>query len=220
MTFSVEQLTVRRGSAVVLRDISFRVKSGERLTVTGGNGAGKTTLLRSILGILPVESGAIRVEGTVVGSPPWRRIRHRVGYVSQHAVHTDFPISVEEVVGIGCIGESLSRRARRSCIDTALERTGCSHLVHAPWSRLSGGEKQRVSIARCLCRGDWTRDEPRALLLDEPAASLDPEGKETLMTLTEHLSCSAGITVIMVTHDSSHFDRPGWRRLALEAGTA
>lgn len=212
MTFSVENLNVRRGSVTVLRDLSFLVRSGDRVAVTGSNGAGKTTLLKALLGILPTDSGIIRVDEALVGTPPWRRIRHRAGYVSQQAVQTDFPICVAEVVGIGCIGAGLSRPARRSRIRSALAQTGCSHLERAAWSRLSGGEKQRVSIARCLCR------LPHALLLDEPTASLDPEGKEALLDLTEALSAASGITVIMVTHDSGHFERPGWRRLALAEG--
>ncbi len=212
MTFSVEDLRVRRGSREILKGISFVVNPGERVTVTGSNGAGKTTLLKSLLGILPAESGTISLDGAVVGTAPWRRIRRNAGYVSQQAVHTDFPISVYEVVGIGCIGLGLSRGQRRERIGAVLEQTGCAHLLHAPWVRLSGGEKQRVSIARCLCH------RPRALLLDEPTASLDPEGKESLLELTEELSRRDGITVIMVTHDSGHFDRRGWRRLVLEDG--
>ena len=212
MTFTVENLTVRRGSAIVLEDISFSVRSGERIIVTGSNGAGKTTLLKTMLGILPRDSGTIRADDTTVGTAAWRRIRHQAGYVNQQAVHTDFPISVMEVVGIGCIGAGLSRTERRKRINTALEQTGSAHLRNAPWARLSGGEKQRVSIARCLCR------QPRALLLDEPTASLDPGGKESLLELTESLATRGGITVIMVTHDSGHFQRDGWRRLALEEG--
>lgn len=212
MNFSVENLYARRGQAMILKDISFAVRSGERITITGSNGAGKTTLLKAMLGILPIESGTIRADDTTVGTAAWRRIRHRAGYVNQQAVHTDFPISVMEVVGIGCIGAGLSRRERRKRIDTSLEQTGSTHLLHAPWARLSGGEKQRVSIARCLCR------QPQALLLDEPTASLDPQGKDSLLELTEKLSMRSGITVIMVTHDTGHFQRDGWRRLALEEG--
>ncbi|TVR66149.1 MAG: ATP-binding cassette domain-containing protein [Spirochaetaceae bacterium] len=212
VTFVVEELRVRRGAATILEGVSFAVDSGERVTVTGSNGAGKTTLLKTLLGILPVDSGTIRVDGTPVGTSSWRRIRHRAGYVSQQAVHTDFPITVAEVVGIGCIGTGLSRAERRDRIRAGLEQTGCSHLLRASWSRLSGGEKQRVSIARCLCR------QPRALLLDEPTSSLDPEGKEALLELAERLSAESGITVIMVTHDSGHFQRDGWRRLALAEG--
>ena len=212
MIVSAENVHVRRGSAMILRDISFSIASGERVTVTGSNGAGKTTLLKALLGIIPADSGTICLDGTTLGSAPWRRLRHQAGYVSQQAVQTDFPISVAEVVGIGCIGAGLTRRERKVRIGASLERTGCAHLLHAPWAPLSGGEKQRVSIARCLCR------QPRALLLDEPTASLDPEGKDSLLTLMDELSRREGITVIMVTHDSGHFSRPGWRRLTLAEG--
>lgn len=237
-----EQLSVDRGAVPVLHGIDLTIRRGELVTITGSNGAGKTTLLKATLGLLPLRSGSIYVHGTLVGSPEWRRERRAVGYVSQHAVQTDFPISVREVVAIGFGGRSRLRtlfrsRFRRSRSDRgdrgdqadrgahtgfrahcsesiahALERTGVAHLADFPYTRLSGGQKQRVSIARCLCQN------PKTLLLDEPTASLDPDGKSELLALAERLSADLGITVIMVTHEESTFDRPHWRRIALDAG--
>jgi ABC-type Mn2+/Zn2+ transport system ATPase subunit len=212
VTFSAKDLGVTRGGVEILRDISLSVGSGERVTITGSNGAGKTTLMKAILGIVPVTAGEIAVDGVTVGSMEWRRMRRRVGYVSQHAVQTDFPIAVAEVVAIGCSVTPLPRSQRHARMKDAMERTGCFHLRRAAYARLSGGEKQRVSIARCLCQ------DPRALILDEPTASLDPEGKETLLTLTEDISRTLGITVLMVTHESGHFERSGWRRISMAEG--
>ncbi len=212
MRFSARDLHVSPGGVEILRGISFSIASGERVTITGSNGAGKTTLMKTILGILPVTTGEVSVDGVAVGSPEWRRMRRRVGYVSQHAVQTDFPIAVKEVVAIGCSVVPLSRAERHARMREAMERTGCFHLRRAAYARLSGGEKQRVSIARCLCQN------PHALILDEPTASLDPEGKETLLALTEDISRTTGITVLMVTHESGHFERSGWRRISMAEG--
>lgn len=212
MTVAVSNLRVARGGREILHGLSFEVSSGELVTITGSNGAGKTTLIKTILGILPCSSGAVLVDGVAVGSPAWRAQRRRVGYVSQHAVQTDFPISVSEVVSIGLSTERPRRREKQERMDRAMELTGCLHLRDATYAPLSGGEKQRVSIARCLCQN------PAVMVLDEPIASLDPEGKEAIVTLAEEVSAALGITVLLVSHEAGHFGRPGWRRIALENG--
>jgi ABC-type Mn2+/Zn2+ transport system ATPase subunit len=212
MTVAVSNLRVERGGTEILHGISFEVSSGDLVTISGSNGAGKTTLIKAILGILPCSSGTVLVDGVAVGSSVWRAHRRRVGYVSQHAVQTDFPIFVSEVVSIGLAAERPGRREKHARIDRAMKLTGCYRLRSAPYARLSGGEKQRVSIARCLCQN------PRVLVLDEPTASLDPEGKDGMITLLEEISSSLGITVLLVSHESAHFDRPGWRQIALKDG--
>ncbi|MFP4644067.1 MAG: metal ABC transporter ATP-binding protein [Spirochaetales bacterium] len=205
-------LSVDRAGVRVLHRVSLSIARGECVTITGPNGAGKTTLLAAILGLIPRADGKLEVSGLEVGSRAWRRRRRMVGYVSQHAVQTDFPVSVREVVAIGLSGSRLSRSAARARMDEAMRRTGCAGLASRPYGELSGGQRQRVSIARCLCQA------PRTLLLDEPTASLDPEGKETLRELAEQLSSESGITVVMVSHESEYFDRPGWRRIELTGG--
>jgi ABC-type Mn2+/Zn2+ transport system ATPase subunit len=212
VTVAVSNLRVDRGGTEILHGVSFEVSSGDLVTITGSNGAGKTTLIKAILGILPYSSGTVLLDGVAVGSSVWRGHRRRVGYVSQHAVQTDFPISVSEVVSIGLSTERHSRRERHERMDRAMDLTGCLRLRKATYAPLSGGEKQRVSIARCLCQN------PAVMVLDEPIASLDPEGKEAIVTLTEEVSASLGITVLLVSHESAHFGRSGWRRIALENG--
>lgn len=208
----VTALTVLRGETPILRDLSMAVLPGSRVMITGSNGAGKTTLLKAILGLIPVHSGTINIEGVPVGSAEWRRRRRITGYVNQHAVQSDFPISAWEVVAVGVSGTRLSRAARRQRIGAAMAATGCAELEHAPYTRLSGGEKQRVSIARCLCQ------HPRLLLLDEPTASLDPEGRDGFLNFLDELTRTRGLTAVMVSHEAVQFDRPGWTRLVLDAG--
>lgn len=212
MTVRASKVSVERGGREILHGVSFAVASGDLVTITGSNGAGKTTLIKAILGILPCSSGAVLVDGVAVGSSGWKAHRRRVGYVSQHAVQTDFPISVSEVVSIGLSTERHSRRKKKELMERAMALTGCFRLRNGTYAPLSGGEKQRVSIARCLCQ------DPAMMILDEPIASLDPEGKEAIVALTEELSASLGITVLLVSHESAHFGRSGWRRIALENG--
>jgi ABC-type Mn2+/Zn2+ transport system ATPase subunit len=208
----IEGVYLSRGGRRILRDVSVAIPSGARVTITGVNGAGKTTLVKAIVGLLPVSDGTIDVGANRVGSRSWRSARRAVGYVGQHAVQTDFPIAAMEVVAIGCIGQGLSRSGRTRRMRESMAATASVHLWNTPYQRLSGGEKQRVSIARCLCQN------PEVLLLDEPTAGLDPEGKDALLDLVDRLSEQRGATVLLVTHESAHFDRPGWGRIEMVDG--
>jgi len=178
--------------------------------IAGENGAGKTTLLKIALGLIPPDSGHVELLGNRIGTAAWRRTRRQAAYVHQGSIHVDFPISAREVVSIGTVGRRLDRQTAAS-IDRAMAATGSVKLADRPYRVLSGGEKQRVSIARCLCQ------EPSVLLLDEPCASLDPEVTEEIMSLLESLSRE--MTIVMVTHDVLHLDRPGWTVRRLESGS-
>jgi ABC-type Mn2+/Zn2+ transport system ATPase subunit len=169
--------------------------------LAGPNGAGKTTLLRGLLGFVPC-TGLAQVLGRTVGSSDWRRHRREVGYVKQGAVMSSFPLTAREVVEIGVTATRIPGRATRDLVWAALKRTGASGYSDRPYAELSGGEKQRVALARCLCQ------DPRLLLLDEPTASLDPEAKGSLIELLSSLP--QPITVLMATHEESHLENAGW----------
>ena len=208
----VEGLSVEKDGARILRDISLSVSCGERMIVAGPNGAGKTTLLKAILGLVRFRAGRIRVLGDEVGSREWARGRRRVGYVNQESVQVDFPISGREVVEIGVCSAPVARAQKRERIEAAMEAVGCTALSGRMYARLSGGEKQKLSLARCLCQ------DPRLLLLDEPTSSLDPVSRSELMELLKELNERRGITVVMVSHDAQVLSEPGWGLRRMEAG--
>jgi ABC-type multidrug transport system ATPase subunit len=197
----------------ILRELSFRVECGERVIVAGPNGAGKTTLLKVILGLQRWSTGALRVLGAPVGSREWSRRRRRVGYVNQEAVSVDFPFSGREVVEIGTCTLSLPRREKDRRAQQAMEAIGCAHLQRRMYTRLSGGEKQKLSIARCLCQ------DPSLLLLDEPTSSLDPRSRREVMDILRGLNESRGLTVVLVSHDSEVLAENAWRIERMEAGS-
>jgi len=176
----------------VFREVSFGVDAPGLTVLIGPNGGGKTTLLKLALGLLPPRSGTVRV----FGSPPHRACS-LVGYVPQQPLlNPDFPVTVEEVVGMGCAGVHRWGGHRNRChgaIHQALETVGLSELKHRSFSALSGGERQRVLIARALA------GEPKLLLLDEPAAGVDPAFARRLGDLLVRLSRT--LAVVAVSHD-------------------
>lgn len=210
---TAEGITVAIDGHQILRNLRFSVSCGERVIVAGPNGAGKTTLLKVILGLQRWSAGTLRVLGAPVGSREWSRHRRKVGYVNQEAISVDFPISGREVVEIGTCTLPLRRRERKYRILDAMAAMGCSHLQHRMYARLSGGEKQKLSIARCLCQ------DPAVLLLDEPTSSLDPGSRREVMDILHDLNEKRGLTIIMVSHDSQVLSETRWRIERLEAGS-
>ena len=162
----VDHVSLSLGGEIVLDDVSLRVEADDYLALLGPNGGGKSTLLKLILGLLRPDRGAIRVFGE---SP--RRARGQVGYVPQHVrFDLDFPIRVRDVVLMGRLAAHRWGRFgsadRRAALE-ALERVEMQDLADRAIGTLSGGQLQRVLIARALVQ------RPRLLLLDEPTASLD-----------------------------------------------
>lgn len=177
----------------VLEDVDLRVEAGDFLGIIGPNGAGKTTLLRLMLGLLEPGAGTVRVFGL---SP--RRARGRVGYVPQHArFRYDFPIRVRDVVLMGRLGssEAFARFGRedRRAAGGALDRLDIAEIADRQIGELSGGQLQRVLIARALVM------KPRLLLLDEPTASVDASAGGGIYRLLRELA--SAMTIILVSHD-------------------
>jgi len=185
---------------VALRGVSLTIESGEFVGVIGPNGAGKTTLLTIVNGLGTLRSGQVRVLGNLINSGNSHSLRKRVGYVAQiENIDPRMPMSVREVVMIGRYGVlGLLKRPGRhdwKIVDEAIELVGMSHLSRRPIGHLSGGEQQRVAIARCLVQ------EPELFLLDEPTAALDWKAKAEILELVKQIHDSRNLTTLFVTHD-------------------
>lgn len=167
----------RRGSHTVLERVSLRLQAGEIVSVIGPNGAGKTTLLRLLLGLIPVEQGQVQ-----------RRTGLRIGYMPQRfTVDVQLPLSVQ-----GFLRLSVRDTAT---VSAALEQTGVAHLAKHPLQQLSGGELQRVLLARA------SLNRPELLVLDEPAQGVDVTGQAELYRLITDLRDHLGCGVLLVSHD-------------------
>ena len=194
----LDRVRLERHRQVVIEDFSLRLASGDFVALIGANGAGKTTILRLIMGFLKPCSGSITLFGTPVSSSP--SVRKRIGYVPQ-ALHIDFrmPITAGDIVSMGRYGRSgLLKRLTdedRRIIDSALADVGIEHLRNRPAGHLSGGEYQKVQIARALCQ------TPELLILDEPTGNLDMGAERECLELIVRLHETYGFTTIIVMHD-------------------
>ncbi|NUR38918.1 MAG: metal ABC transporter ATP-binding protein [Streptomyces sp.] len=183
------------GSRPVLRGIDLTVNRGEVVALLGANGSGKSTAIRSIIGQVPLAEGEIRLFGT-----PRRAFRDwaRVGYVPQRTTAAGgVPATVTEVVSSGRLSRArfgVLRKADREAVRRALELVGMGDRAKDSVDALSGGQHQRVLIARALAA------EPELLIMDEPMAGVDLASQEVLAhTLEEQVA--AGTTVLLVLHE-------------------
>lgn len=180
-----------------LEGVSLGVREGERLGVLGPNGGGKSTLLKLTLGLLQGYRGEIRVFGH---TPQEARRRHLVGYVPQRVeAEMRFPLSVEQVVTMAAaVGVSPLKPIPRETVDavrSALRQVGVDGLRDRVVGELSGGQLQRVMIARAIAHA------PRVLILDEPMVGVDVAGQQQFAELLNRLHEHLKLTTIIVSHD-------------------
>ena len=173
-----ENVEVRHGATRAVFGVSLAIEAGEIVTIVGPNGSGKSTLMRALIGAVPVSSGRIT-----------RRADLRIGYVPQK-LHIDaaLPLSVRRFL-------SLPRRVAPMAMRAALARTGVEHIEDKQLSTLSGGQLQRVLLARAILNA------PHILVLDEPTQGLDQPASASFYRLIEALRDELGCAVLMVSHE-------------------
>lgn len=218
----VEQVSVSAGKTRIVQDLSFHAKAGEVLAIIGPSGSGKTTLMKAMTGELPY-SGGITLAGLEVGGLSPEVLAAMRGVLPQ-ASQISFPLNVAEVVGLGLTSSRRERTFRARRIAEALAKVGLSGFEGRSYQELSGGEQQRVQLARVLCQvWDPLPQEglPHWLFLDEPVSSLDIKHQVQIMQLAAGYAKRGG-GVVAVMHDlnltAAFADRvlvmQGGRRLA------
>ncbi|MGH7561942.1 MAG: ABC transporter ATP-binding protein [Gemmatimonadales bacterium] len=212
------RLTIRYpGSAgPALEAVDLAVRAGELVAVVGPNGSGKTTLLRAVLGLVPLEAGRVWLEGRDLATWPRAALAQAVGVVPQRE-DSPFSWTVDEMVGFGRYARlgalSPFTRPDREAVDRALDRCDVTALRARSVETLSGGEWQRVRLARALAQ------EPKLLALDEPTASLDLGHEMALFELVRSL-VRGGLAALVVTHHLTLAGRYADRLLLLDGGRA
>ncbi len=199
----VENANIGYGDKIVINDLSFQVPPGARVAVVGPNGAGKSTLFKALVGLLPLESGRILIDGESLGA-----YKDCIAYVPQREdVDWRFPVTVNDVVMMGRYGQIgwFSRPSSRDkqIVDKSLEQMGIADLSNQSIGKLSGGQQQRAFLARALAQ------EPHVLLMDEPFTGVDVTTQEVTFNLLDHLR-KREVTTLISTHDlnlaASRFD--------------
>lgn len=175
---ATQGLSLHYGAVPVLRDVTMSISPGEIVTIVGPNGSGKSSLLKALIGSVPISSGSMRRQNGL-----------RIGYVPQKlALDPTLPMTVQRFL-------SLPRRLPRQVCQEALETAGVPQLMNRQLSGLSGGQMQRVLLARAVL------EKPQLLILDEPTQGLDQPGASAFYQQIEQLRQELGCAVLMVSHD-------------------
>jgi len=210
-----DHVTVRYGSRAVVDGFSFRLGEGEWLMLAGPNGAGKSTLIEAIARGVSY-TGDIRWEGEDIQTLKASRLAREIGVLSQKN-HVGYAYTVEEVVGLGRYAYrtgflSAKDDQGKQAVEKALEMTGLTDLRHASMLTLSGGETQRVFLAQVFAQN------PRVLVLDEPANHLDLKYQQHIFSLIQGWLKEPGRAVFSVVHDLSLARRYGTHAILMDHG--
>ena len=208
---AVDKLTKRFERRTVLDGVTVRFERGKVTAVFGPSGCGKSTLLRCINGLEPFDEGTIRAFDVELSDATVQRIRREVGMVFQSYSLFAHMTALGNVMEAPVHVRGLSTREAHDRASALLEKVGLSSRRDAFPRELSGGEQQRVAIARALAM------DPKALLLDEPTAALDPERKLEIISLLESLA-KEGTTMVIVTHEPAVVSGVADVAIALKSG--
>ena len=205
---------VRRGGVAVVHDLDLSVARGEWVCLVGPNGAGKTSLLHAVGGLLPF-TGRVEVAGVDPAAVGQRVLARVVGLMPQRPVVPE-STTVRELVALGRTPH-LPRFGSESdedhrVVEECIERLCLEHVASRPATQLSGGELQRVVLARALAQ------RPQVLLLDEPTSALDIGHQQTVLELVDQLRREEGLTVVAAMHDLTSAGQYGDRLVLLEDG--
>jgi len=194
MGLSVVSLRKSYRKRLVLRDVSLRLERGEVVALLGPNGSGKTTCFYTIAGLVSPDAGQVSIDGDdVTDLPMYRRARLGIGYLPQEAsIFRGLTVEQNIMAVLEIVLDDPHRRRER--LEELLGDFTIAHLRQAPALALSGGERRRVEIARCLAA------DPKYLLLDEPFAGVDPIAVAEIRSLVAHLK-ERGIGVLITDHN-------------------
>ncbi|MBU2873748.1 heme ABC transporter ATP-binding protein [Marinobacter salexigens] len=214
MLLHVDGLGIHLAGKPVVRDLGFQLDAGELLVVLGPNGAGKSTLLKGLAGEHKIADGQVSFAGCTLQHWSKREIAKRRAVMPQR-VEVNFPLTVEEIVRLGRPVEPLSQSM--PVVSELMDLLDVAHLRYRLAPGLSGGEQQRVQLARVLAQV-WDAQGPVLLLLDECTSALDPAHQQQVFSLLRRLAKQRGFAVLAVAHDLNLAARFADRLLLLHHG--
>lgn len=197
----VKNLSVNYGQTEALKNVTFAMQKGDFVGLAGPNGGGKTTLIKAILGLIPVSNGSIDILGNNLDKfNNWGKI----GYLPQKSstINALFPAIVNEIVILGLLSQKkFPKKITKNDqikVDNILNDLEISDLKNKMLGELSGGQQQKVLLARALV------SDPEILIFDEPSTALDPSSRESFFKLVEKLNKEKEIAIILITHDTGY----------------
>lgn len=200
--FEAKNVSYSVGTKKILDDVSIELKAGETLALLGANGAGKSTLLKALCGDIKLNSGEVKLENRHLWEWDYHELARKRAILLQHS-NLNFPFTVQEVTLLGRNPHIRGSESQKDLeiVENALKLVDAEHLANQSFPTLSGGEQQRVHLARVLAQiWEKPKDSTRYLLLDEPTSSLDLAHQHlTLQTARRFANEGAG--VLMVLHD-------------------
>lgn len=203
---TVKNLVVSYANHRVLDKISFSVSQNDLLCIVGPNGSGKSTLLKCLLSLIKQNSGSIKFEEPLTPT--------KIGYMPQESkIDANFPASVYEIVSSATLNQKYRpflSREQKTQINNSLRTLGIHNLKRRAFGELSGGQRQKVLLARALCATD------KLLILDEPSNNLDYASKLDFYNILRQLNSERSLSIIMVTHDLDHNNLLGNKVLSLD----
>lgn len=206
-------VSVKRSGRLILSNINLRILKGEFVGLVGPNGSGKSTLLLSILDLLNIQTGSIKILGH---NPQSKRLHGKIGWVSQAASNLprDIKITVQELVQLGTVtGKNMLKlydKSRAKLVEEAIRMVDLQAVRDVDVSRLSGGQRQRAVIARALA------SDAEFIILDEPLVGIDRDSRNSLLQLLDNLCHDEGKTIFMVSHDLAAMRQTAHRMIFLE----
>lgn len=216
LKLSVCGLNISIGQKSVLRDINVQFQSGAVTALLGPNGAGKSTLLKALCQEIKTPSSSIKLGDISLGDWPRAALAKSLAVLPQHASLT-FPFTVSEVVSMGLYPLTLNHQEGETLVAEQLAKVGLTHLAKRSYPTLSGGEKQRVQLARVLTQLSQSPFPP-ILLLDEPTSALDLAQQHRVLELAQRLAHEQAYTVVLVLHDLNQAARYSDQILVLKQG--
>ena len=211
----INNISLNFRDKLILFNVSFSVSAGEFFVILGPNGAGKTSLLKVLSGLQNAQSGSVSVKDKNISEYRRRKLSQIIAMVPQH-IEVGFPFTVADTVimgrtpHLGILG--MEGKNDFNIAEEAMKFTDVAYLSERKLFQLSGGELQRVIIARAICQ------QPEIILLDEPTTALDPAHQLKIMDLMEKFRREHGTTIIMVSHDLNLASMYGHRLLLLKEG--
>lgn len=204
----LKKLRLGYDDKAIIKDASFALEQGDFACVVGANGSGKSTLIRGILGLIKPMSGEVIYDDID---------RTQIGYLPQETrIDANFPATVEEIVLTGCLGHMKMRpfycHGEHKHVHESLKKLGIETLAKKSFVDLSGGQKQKVLLARSLSA------TKKLLILDEPSNNLDYKSRKDFYATLKKLNREHGLTIIMITHDLDADDLIGDKVIAIKDG--